>query len=155
MGIIWKKWKIQKMFLLFYFYWLLARIVSFDSASFSIVFTSCYGLSPCGHKFLQKTLVEVASQSSVLFSMDRYCKRKEIWGGHSFQKAFTAKATRKEINLLVAFKSLHEKAPTEINWKLKLLRKNGEVPLGHYEISWHKDKCFIYYAAIVTNLVYE
>lgn len=155
MGIIWKKWKIQKMLLLFYFYWLLAWIVSFDSASFLVVFTSCYGLSPCGHKFLQKTLVEVASQSSVLFSMDRYCKRKEIWGGHSFQKAFTAKATRKEINLLVAFKSLHEKAPTEINWKLKLLRKNGEIPLGHYEISWHKDKCFIYYAAIVMNLVYE
>lgn len=32
-----------------------------------------------------------------------------------------AKASRKEINLRVAFKSLHEKAPTEIDWKLKLL----------------------------------
>lgn len=51
-----------------------------------------------------------------------------------------AKATRKEINLLVAFKSLHEKAPMEINWKLKLLMKK-QIPLGHNEITWHKDKC--------------
>lgn len=49
------------MLLLFCFYWLSTWIASFDFAAFFIVFTSFEDLSPRGHKFLQKTLVEVAS----------------------------------------------------------------------------------------------
>lgn len=64
-----------------------------------------------------------------------------------------AKATRKEINLPVAFKNLHKKAPMEINWKLKLLMKKPErYHLGKMRLAGTKKNALLY-ATIMLNLV--